>query len=96
MAETFYKIVYPEVRNVSESKMRSWASDAIANGEIEGPITLSTSELVDQMNDAGLITSSIEYNFDADESMDGDHESALASCGWGMDEDYGYYGEDEW
>ena len=29
-----------------------------------------------------------------DDSMDGDHESALASAGWGTDEDYGYYGED--
>ena len=28
------------------------------------------------------------------ESMDGDHESALASVGWGTDEDYGYYGDD--
>lgn len=28
-----------------------------------------------------------------DESMDGDHESALASAGFGTDEDYGYYGE---
>ena len=26
--------------------------------------------------------------------MDGDHESALASAGWGTDEDYGYYGEE--
>jgi len=26
--------------------------------------------------------------------LDGDHDSALASCGWGTDEDYGYYGED--
>jgi hypothetical protein len=32
---------------------------------------------------------------DYDDSMDGDHESALASAGWGTDEDYGYYGEDE-
>jgi hypothetical protein len=29
-----------------------------------------------------------------DDSMDGDSESALASAGWGTDEDYGYYGED--
>ena len=29
-----------------------------------------------------------------DDSMDGDHASALASVGWGTDEDYGYYGED--
>lgn len=26
--------------------------------------------------------------------MDGDHESGLASAGWGTDEDYGYYGDD--
>jgi len=30
---------------------------------------------------------------DYDDSMDGDHDSALASAGWGTDEDYGYYGE---
>ena len=29
-----------------------------------------------------------------DDSMDGDHESALSSAGWGTDEDYGYFGED--
>ncbi|MGA1670599.1 MAG: hypothetical protein ACO39F_06895 [Candidatus Nanopelagicaceae bacterium] len=28
-----------------------------------------------------------------DDSMDGDHDSAMASAGWGTDEDYGYYGE---
>ena len=31
---------------------------------------------------------------DYDESMDGDHDSAMESAGWGTDEDYGYYGED--
>jgi hypothetical protein len=31
---------------------------------------------------------------DFDDSMDGDHESALASAGFGMDESYGYYGEE--
>jgi hypothetical protein len=29
-----------------------------------------------------------------DDSMDGDHDSAMGSAGWGTDEDYGYYGED--
>jgi hypothetical protein len=35
---------------------------------------------------------------DYDDSMDGDHQSALASCGWGTDEDYGGgdCGYDEW
>lgn len=32
---------------------------------------------------------------DEDDSMDGDHASALASAGWGTDEDYGYFGGDE-
>ncbi len=32
-----------------------------------------------------------------DESMDGDHQSALASAGWGDDEDYGSYDSlDDW
>jgi hypothetical protein len=31
------------------------------------------------------------------EDMDGDHESALASAGFGTDEDYGSFGgEDDW
>lgn len=39
-----------------------------------------------------------EYDQDEpeyDDSMDGDHESALASCGWGEDESYGYFGGDD-
>ena len=33
-------------------------------------------------------------NADYDESMDGDFDSAMASAGFGTDEDYGYYGEE--
>lgn len=29
-----------------------------------------------------------------DDPMDGDAGSALASAGWGTDEDYGFYGDD--
>lgn len=49
-----------------------------------------------------------EFDFDADyeemmdeacdhfdESMDGDFDSGMASAGFGTDEDYGYYGDDE-
>ena len=37
-----------------------------------------------------------DYNDDDDydESMDGDHDSAMESAGWGTDEDYGYFGGD--
>jgi len=31
---------------------------------------------------------------DDHDDMDGDHESGLASAGFGTDEDYGYYGDD--
>lgn len=34
------------------------------------------------------------WNDSYDDSMDGDHDSAMESCGWGLDEDYGYYGDD--
>jgi hypothetical protein len=30
-----------------------------------------------------------------DDAMDGDHDSAMSSIGWGTDEDYGAYGSDE-
>jgi hypothetical protein len=29
-----------------------------------------------------------------DDSMDGDFDTAMASAGYGTDEDYGYYGDD--
>jgi len=37
-----------------------------------------------------------EDGSDIDESMDGDHESGLASAGYGTDEDYGDYGGDDY
>ena len=33
----------------------------------------------------------VEYN----ENMDGDFDSAMASAGYGTDEDYGYYGDND-
>lgn len=41
----------------------------------------------------------VQDSFDQyDDSMDGDHESGLASAGWGTDEDYGLYdsGDSDW
>lgn len=32
--------------------------------------------------------------WEIDDAMDGDHESALASAGWGTDEDYGLYSDE--
>lgn len=38
------------------------------------------------------------YDMDSeyDDSMDGDHESALASAGWGTDESYGDFADSDW
>lgn len=41
----------------------------------------------------------VDYNYDDHDdfyadNMDGDHDSAMTSCGWGTDEDYGGYGDD--
>jgi hypothetical protein len=35
-----------------------------------------------------------DFYEDEGDSMDGDHDSAMESCGFGTDEDYGYYGDD--
>jgi hypothetical protein len=44
-----------------------------------------------------FVREAVEFEYNSpdeyDDSMDGDHESALASAGWGTDEDYGYSGE---
>jgi hypothetical protein len=41
-----------------------------------------------------VIESETENDSHYDESMDGDFDSAMASAGFGTDEDYGYYGEE--
>lgn len=46
----------------------------------------------DDYNDFCGLDSGDESNYDdVDESMDGDHDSCMTSCGWGTDEDYGVY-----
>lgn len=45
-------------------------------------------ELADEGEDGDA---SFDFGYE-DSSLDGDAESALASCGWGTDEDYGDFG----
>jgi transposase len=47
---------------------------------------------VDLGSVAEVIKDYEEDNYD--DSMDGDHDSAMASAGFGTDEDYGYYGDE--
>lgn len=41
-----------------------------------------------------VIEAETENDSHYDESMDGDFDSAMASAGFGTDEDYGYYGDE--
>jgi hypothetical protein len=54
-------------------------------------------------DDMSLVGDEDDSNYDDyNDFMDGDHDSAMTSAGWGMDEDYGdydhepdfYYGDD--
>lgn len=65
---------------------------AVANGDIE-PIANLYSEAFgfeDGVYDALIDLIPNEY----DDSMDGDFDTAMASAGFGTDEDYGSFGED--
>ncbi len=53
---------------------------------------IAVSLKVDIVTVAEIVTDYEDGNYD--DSMDGDHDSAMASAGFGTDEDYGYYGEE--
>jgi len=66
--------------------------DALCAGDSFGDIAVRFGVSVnDVMNiHENMIDSMDDYN----DSMDGDFDSAMASAGYGTDEDYGYYGDD--
>jgi len=66
-----------------DAEMREWDE---RNG-----ITCEDGEEIDPADD-------FDYEYEGDPGADGDwmDANALASAGWGTDEDYGYYGGDEW
>ena len=66
-----------------ENKMAAWEFDE--NGDVFPEDQERYDALMDEWD---------EYNDDYDDSMDGDWDSGMTSAGWGMDEDYGYFGED--
>lgn len=57
--------------------------------DIERIIDRIADRLADEYGDGDF-----DYPAEPDDSMDGDHDSAMASAGFGSDEDYGYYGDD--
>ena len=69
---------------------------AIEEGE------MSFAEIAERYNitveDVNLIAVELDKQYEHEsmmyEAMDGDHDSAMASAGFGTDEDYGYYGDE--
>ena len=61
---------------------------------------LSFSEIAEKFNvpyaDVNLIAEEMMEQDSYNESMDGDFDSAMASAGYGTDEDYGYYGDESY
>jgi cytidylate kinase len=59
---------------------------------------LSFSEIAEKFNvpyaDVNLIAEEMMEQDSYNDSMDGDFDSAMASAGYGTDEDYGYYGDE--
>lgn len=88
--------MYPSSKQKGDYQMNivSKVQDEISAGELTWAqiaekfnipvwdVELIFEEMMDQMAE--------DYN----ESMDGDFDSAMASAGYGTDEDYGYYGEE--
>ena len=71
------------VQNEISAGELTWAQIAEKFNIPVWDVELIFEEMMDQMAET--------YN----ESMDGDFDSAMASAGYGTDEDYGYYGDEE-
>lgn len=74
--------------------------DMVAEGTLEKEqlirdllMWMSESDVEDFAAHSGILDD--EEETDVDDSMDGDHDSAMASVGWGTEEDYGHYGPED-
>ena len=74
--------IVEKVQNEISAGELTWAQIAEKFNIPVWDVELIFEEMMDQMAE--------DYN----ESMDGDFDSAMASAGYGTDEDYGYYGEE--
>ncbi len=70
------------------SEIVEMLEDGYSPSDVADFTGLNLADVLNVMNEFGIVDDS-EY----DDSMDGDAESALASAGFGTDEDYGYYGD---
>ena len=85
-----------------EHSLKQAGIDATVDGDehSQAAFSVSTDASEDEVKGA-LEKDGIYLETDVDDpdysdpgDMDGDHDSAMTSAGWGSDEDYGYYGEE--
>ncbi len=90
-----FGVVYWITESGREWELDDWERDEFAKGLFTAECTHCGEEgvYVDHHSIETVERCSKCTKYDMDDSMDGDHESALASAGFGTDEDYGCYGE---
>lgn len=71
-----------------ESKMAAWEFDE--NGDVLPEDQERYDTLMEEWYEDGWD----DDDYHAGDDMDGDWDTGMTSAGWGMDEDYGYFGED--
>lgn len=59
-------------------------------------LSFSDEDLDWEPEDNGEIDPADDFDYEYEDDGDWMDADALASAGWGTDEDYGYYGGDEW
>lgn len=95
-SEMFYDTWTDQGIDPTPDDMRKLVEDTIHNNENSTQYLLLNSILnvfLDRVDWSYLSKLWSVNDYEYDDSMDGDHDSAMASAGWGTDEDYNYHGE---
>jgi hypothetical protein len=93
-AESIYSYYGYDLLKYKETEFDDFSTDldfAIMDGDV---MNIPELEREDAFKSA-LNIASEEHSSEPDESMDGDFDSGMTSAGMGTDEDYGYYGEND-
>jgi hypothetical protein len=88
--DLYFEDLISFLRSLNKEKLPSIEANELIEQAIEHRLNLYSTFFADKKEDENE-----DPMNDYDDSMDGDHASALASAGWGTDEDYGYFGNDD-
>jgi hypothetical protein len=88
----YIKTTFEEIKSLSDEDLRTFISEAEETlGKLQGLVEVIQDEIIDAETEAA---SRFDEPYEmTDVEADAD---TLASAGWGVNEDYGYYGDDGW